>query len=166
MRFYRSALRHVINDFLVTKRTTNRYNKKIQLKLARKRCRSRNVTLVPKNIFNRAFLKCYEIDEWNKKKLTFFKNIWFQGKPFDGNWKHPLCLWSHAPLWKCFKTCHQWFFGLQKEQQIETTEKFNWNLQKNAVAAVKSFLAPKNIFNWAFFNCQKFVIGLLINEKR
>ena len=43
MRLYRSALRPVINDFLVTKRTTNRDNKKIQMKLARKRCCCRKV---------------------------------------------------------------------------------------------------------------------------
>ena len=44
---YRSALRPVINDFLVKKRTTNKDNKKIQLKLARKRCHSRKVIFGP-----------------------------------------------------------------------------------------------------------------------
>ena len=29
-------------------------------------------------------------------------------------------------------------FWLQKEQQIETTKKFNWNLRENAVAPAKS----------------------------
>ena len=52
MRFYRSALRPVINNFLVTKRTTKRDNKKSQLKLARKRCRSRKVIFGTQTIFN------------------------------------------------------------------------------------------------------------------
>ena len=56
-------------------------------------------------------------------------------------------------------------FWLQKDQQIET-KKFIWNLRENAVLVVMSFLAPKNIFNRAFFKCQKYFIGFLINEKR
>ena len=46
-RFYRTALRSCINGFLVTKRTTKRYKEKIQLKLARKRCRSLTAVFGP-----------------------------------------------------------------------------------------------------------------------
>ena len=47
MCLYRSALRPVVNDFLVTERTTNRNNRKIQNKIVRKRCRSSKIVFCP-----------------------------------------------------------------------------------------------------------------------
>ena len=73
IRFYRSALRPVINDFLVTKTTTIRDKKKFQLKLARKLCHS------CKDIFGQQ--KIYSIEPSpNIKKVLCTFSLMRRGK--------------------------------------------------------------------------------------
>ena len=61
----------------------------------------------------------------------------------------------------------RFFMRLQKEQQIETTkQKFNWNLQENAVEAVKPYFCSENTFNWALLKDQRCGLRPIINENR
>ena len=56
---------------------------------------------------------------------------------------------------------------LQKEQQKETTKRNSIKTCRsleNAVEAVKPYLAPQNMFNSAFIEHQRCVIGLLIRR--
>ena len=45
----------------------------------------------------------------------------------------------------------------------DNKQKFRWNLLENAVEAVKSFSPPQKMFDYAFFECQKFVSELSSN---
>ena len=56
--------------------------------------------------------------------------------------------------------------GYKKNNEKRQQKKFNQYLRENAVEAVKPYLAPQNMFNWALLECQKCGVGHLIKENR